>query len=132
MGSLRRIVFLSAVWIKSAGSSAARSYPVSLVYSGAYYWSDSTLDFQNNYGNWWSKTPLVDNSNGALNLHVSQVVLYPSYSGFIKTHGFSLRCVNLYDSTSTRSYQMFLMSFDKLFVQGEYYYSYISLRQSSK
>ena len=40
----------------SAGSSAARSYPVSLVLSGYYSWGTGYALAQNLYGVWWTSS----------------------------------------------------------------------------
>ena len=114
----------------SAGSNAARSYPVSLVLSGRYDWPNGQTKFQDGDGNWWGSN--TQNQWNSYDLGVHQTLLDPERL-HDNRYGFALRCVKrLYGSTSARSYQMFLMLFDKLFVQGEYYYSSISLRQSSK
>ena len=77
-----------------AGSSAARSYPVSLVLSGNYFWSSGTASSQNAYGDWWSSWARQDDSALSYSLDVSASRPVPQYTYF-KYVGFALRCVNI-------------------------------------
>ena len=76
----------------ATGSAAARKFPLSLVYSGHYYWSGGYLSQQGGYGHWWS-SPAYSTTH-AWDFLVSSSRLIP-LDGNNRTHGFALRCVSL-------------------------------------
>ena len=74
----------------SAGSSAARSYPVSLVLSGYYSWGTGYALAQNLYGVWWTSS--VQSASTAYYTIVIDYQLTQNPDP--KYVGHSLRCVN--------------------------------------
>ncbi len=58
-------------------STSTRRYPLSYVYSGVFYWSDSKLYNQNSYGVLWSTT--TNNAGTAYGLAVGGGDLRPQY-----------------------------------------------------
>ena len=76
----------------SAGSSAARSYPVSLVLSGFYDWKQAILN--GGQGRWWSTRSYSPSPENAYNLFSAMNALGPEYA-YIKQAGTPLRCVNI-------------------------------------
>ena len=80
-----------------AGSSAARSYPVSLVYSGNYNWRYGELDNEEKWGHWWSLYTYSDEGVMIMNTGWNGDTKYlnPQNSAY-KEYGFSLRCVKLF------------------------------------
>ena len=93
--------------IYSAGSNAARSYPVSLVFSGNYDMNDGTTFGQTQIGFYW--TVLTTYPTAATDLYIDSDYLDPRYSNG-KLNDFALRCINIaYGSTSARSYPVSLV-----------------------
>ena len=76
----------------SSGSTGARRYPLSYVFSGRYYWGSGTLYYQDSGGYWWS-TAAYSGSN-AYYLGMDSSNLGPQ-SNANKAYGFALRCVSL-------------------------------------
>ena len=76
----------------SAGSSAARSYPVSLVMSGYYYWQKGIISSQNVLGLLWSSSLVKQGEDWVLVLMLGSDFIRGSTQEYF--HGFSLRCVN--------------------------------------
>ena len=76
----------------SSGSTGARRYPLSYVFSGRYYWGSGTLYYQDSGGYWWS-TAAYSGSN-AYYLGMDSSNLGPQ-SNANKAFGFALRCVSL-------------------------------------
>ena len=75
-----------------AGSEGLRSYPLSFVFSGYYYWGDGKLYRQGARGDWWSST--VNSETNSRDLGVNSTELYPQ-SNNDKLGGFGVRCVSL-------------------------------------
>lgn len=75
----------------AAGSNSARSYPVSLAYTGCYTWGSGYLGYLGRVGYWWSASPSTFN---AYRLIVDSSRLAPQYNTN-KLSGFSVRCVSL-------------------------------------
>ena len=75
----------------ATGSTQARRYPLSLIYSGYFYWNNGGLYYQGSYGYWWSRTANSDTLS--YSLFVGSSYLLPQ-DGNNKLYGFSLRCVN--------------------------------------
>ncbi|MBQ3469679.1 hypothetical protein IJH16_01770 [Candidatus Saccharibacteria bacterium] len=92
------LAFLSAA---SPTPPIALRYPLSYVFSGAYYWGDGNLDTQGSRGLWWS-TKASSDSN-AYDLVMGDNYLAPQDSSN-KARGWALRCVSY--STSTRRYPL--------------------------
>ena len=93
----------------SSGSTGARRYPLSYVYSGVYYWLNGygLVDGQNSRGYWWSIT--ANSAGEAYFLYTYASFLDPQYSTG-KTNGQSLR------STITRRYPLSYV------FSGQYYW----------
>ena len=88
----RKTAFLSAALEFPYGSTSARSYPVSLVFSGAYYWSrGGATVHQNKEAYWWTDSSA--NQTLARIMSIDQSSLYPQ-NGYYKEYGYPLRCVN--------------------------------------
>ena len=73
----------------STGSLGARSYPLSYVYSGYYFWLTGMLYDQTGGGRYWPSS--ISNSNYSFDLHIENTRLVKSGGGN-KRIGFSLRC----------------------------------------
>ena len=73
-----------------AGSSAARSYPVSLVLGGYYLWNSGQLVYQDIEFGLWTSLAYSYGPNLSRNLGVSSVNLLPA-NAYPKTTGFALR-----------------------------------------
>ena len=87
MPAIRDMVLLSAQI--ATGSSAARSYPVSLVMSAGYWWSQGRTYYQDTFGEWWSSTSMSNVYAYMLGISASGVGAYPSND--LRTTGFALR-----------------------------------------
>ncbi|MBR3204680.1 hypothetical protein IKF81_03285 [Candidatus Saccharibacteria bacterium] len=74
----------------STSSLNAHKTPLSLVYSGYYYWVYGTLDNRGSDGFFWSSTS--GSTVGALDLHFLSTRLIPQ-GGYGKVGGFTIRCV---------------------------------------
>ena len=75
----------------ATGSTIARRYPLSFVFSGYYYWDNGQLYYQGASGNWWSTSATA--SDTARYLGMNATILNPQFNGS-KLGGFSLRCVS--------------------------------------
>ncbi|MBR3233700.1 hypothetical protein IKG12_02470, partial [Candidatus Saccharibacteria bacterium] len=77
----------------STGSLGARSYPLSYVYSGYYYWGTGRLYNQTLIGRYWSSS--IVSSTDSYYLYMDSTRLIKAYSTN-KRFGFALRCVARY------------------------------------
>ena len=75
----------------ATGSTNARRYPLSFVFSGDYYWNNGQLYSQGVASRWWSTTATA--SDTARRLGMVATGLGPQ-SVDNKLHGFTLRCVS--------------------------------------
>ena len=75
-----------------AGSEGLRSYPLSFVFSGNYYWGHGSLYYQSTGGHWWSSTVVSDTNSRSLYVYSSE--LRPQGNNN-KLYGFGVRCVSL-------------------------------------
>ena len=73
------------------GSTSARSYPVSLVFSGRYSLRNGEVGYQDSYSYTWSSTTTTQETVSALQMRDSIIMINPNFS---KMLGFALRCVN--------------------------------------
>ena len=80
--------FLSVV-SPSTGSTKARRYPLSYIFSGNYY-GTGEVGNQGTGGSWWTHT--VYDSSTAYRLGMSGTGLNPQLD-YAKNGGFSLRCI---------------------------------------
>ena len=78
------------VSLSFTGSLGARSYPLSYVYSGRYYWDTGRLYGQTIYGLYWSSS-IANNSNN-YGLHMASTRLIKANTND-KRSGNALRCV---------------------------------------
>ena len=77
----------------STGSTKARRYPLSYIFSGYYYWGGGNLNGQGTYGYWWSTS--ANSSTYAYNLYMDSSALGPQgYNS--KALGFPLRYATKY------------------------------------
>ena len=76
----------------STGSTKARQYPLSYIFSGYYYWGNGNLYSQGTNGYWWSTS--ANSSTYAYNLGMNSSGLNPQNS-LNKAYGLTLRCVAL-------------------------------------
>ena len=74
----------------ASGNKNARSYPLSYVYSGSYYWGTGRLYLQTVYGYYWSSS--IVSSTDSYRLDMSSTRLIKAYSNN-KRIGYALRCV---------------------------------------
>ncbi|MBR3204684.1 hypothetical protein IKF81_03305 [Candidatus Saccharibacteria bacterium] len=72
-----------------ASSLDAHKTPLSLVYSGYYFWVDGGLSSRGSYGRFWSSTSA--STANAHHLHFYSTRLQPQSSGS-KLVGFTIRC----------------------------------------
>ena len=70
----------------------SRRYPLSLIYSGNFYWNNGNLYNQGSIGYWWSRTANSDTNSYYLGVNSSDLNPQANYSKLI---GFPLRCSNL-------------------------------------
>ena len=82
-----------AVPLDSTGSLGARSYPLSYVYSGYYYWVTGRLYYQTLIGDYWSSS--IVSSTNSYNLNMGSTRLLKANS-VNKRLGYALRCVARY------------------------------------
>ncbi|MBQ3309294.1 hypothetical protein IJG78_01300 [Candidatus Saccharibacteria bacterium] len=75
---------------RSTGSTKARRYPLSYIYSGYYTWIDGRLSAWNTHGYWWSTS--ANSSTNAYRLDMNSSELSPQTASN-KIHGFTLRCI---------------------------------------
>ncbi|MBQ3309770.1 hypothetical protein IJG78_03805 [Candidatus Saccharibacteria bacterium] len=78
----------------STGSTKARRYPLSYIYSGYYVWGRGTLYFQGENGYWYST--VASSSTNAYRLSISDPTLNPQDNGG-NMNGFPLRCTFIND-----------------------------------
>ena len=74
----------------STSSLNAQKTPLSLVYSGNYYWVDGNLYSRGSVGVFWSSTPYSAAGALGLDFHSTRLV---SQHGDDKIYGFTIRCV---------------------------------------
>ncbi len=77
----------------SAGSNAGRSYPLSYLLSGNYYWDYGRLGDLGSRGRWWSST--IEGEGSAYNLNIHEDGIYAGDNRNMN-YGFPLRCVSTY------------------------------------
>ena len=115
---LLNLIATNYIALLSAGSSAARSYPVSLVLSGYYNWEEGTILTQDVYGYFWATSSSTSSATSRF-LYVGGDYLNPQ-NGAHKELGFTLRCKNsdLFPagSSAARSYPVSLV------LSGSYYW----------
>ncbi|MBR3233702.1 hypothetical protein IKG12_02480 [Candidatus Saccharibacteria bacterium] len=75
----------------STGSLGARSYPLSYVYSGYYYWDTGRLYDQTVIGSYWSSS--IVSSTSSYDLAMNNTRLIKANSGN-KRYGLALRCAH--------------------------------------
>ena len=80
----------TAINSSEAGSRAIRSFPLSLVFSGNYYWYSGGLNSRGTGGLYWSSTPYAATNSRYLYFNSTRV--YPQ-GGDYKTYGLTVRCV---------------------------------------
>ena len=73
------------------GAAMLHKMPLSIVFSGYYYWVSGSLDYRGSYGYYWSSTP-ASNYYSAYNLNFNSTYVYPQ-GGSNKPNGFTIRCV---------------------------------------
>ena len=93
------------VRLSAYGSTSARSYPVSLVFSGVY-WGSGYVANQNEGGYLYSNLGMVTKNSHSISLDITTGTVNPVGQSQ-KLHYFALRCP--YGSTSARSYPMSLV-----------------------
>ncbi|MBR3204527.1 hypothetical protein IKF81_02490 [Candidatus Saccharibacteria bacterium] len=74
----------------STSTINAHKTPLSLVYSGDYYWVNGSLNGRGSHGNFWSSTP--NSAAGAHFLNFYSTRLIPQ-NGYGKIDGLTIRCV---------------------------------------
>ena len=80
----------TAITSGSAGSLAMRQIPLSIPFTGYYYWSNGALNDRGSYGYFWSSTAY--STSNARSLDFGASLISPQSSGN-KVYGFSVRCV---------------------------------------
>ena len=75
----------------NTGSIAGRSYPLSYIYSGYYYWGSGKLSNLGGFGGWWSTTIKAEGS--AYGLRIDEGGIYADVY-YNMNVGFPLRCVS--------------------------------------
>ena len=84
------LIFLYTLVLFSTGSLGARSYPLSYVYPGYYYWGTGRLYRQSLSGVYWSST--IYHSSDSYRLGIDDSRLIKTHTGN-KREGRALRCV---------------------------------------
>ncbi|MBR3279247.1 MAG: hypothetical protein IKG01_10190 [Lachnospiraceae bacterium] len=74
----------------TGGSRMLRSYPLSIIFSGLYYWVSGDLNYRGTLGNYWSSTPYAYTYSHYLGF--TSTYVYPQ-NGNYKTNGLTVRCV---------------------------------------
>ncbi|MBR3204181.1 hypothetical protein IKF81_00665, partial [Candidatus Saccharibacteria bacterium] len=74
----------------SASSLNAHKTPLSLVYSGYYYWVNGILYLRGSYGLFWSSAPYSTAYAHDLNFYSTRLI---PQNGSNKINGFTVRCV---------------------------------------
>ncbi len=77
----------------NTGSIAGRSYPLSYLLSGYYYWGSGKLNNLGSFGGWWSNT--VEEGGLAYRLDIYEDEVYADVYNDMGL-GFPLRCVSTY------------------------------------
>ena len=72
------------------GSRKARNYPLSIIFSGDYYWVNGDLYNRGAAGFYWSSAPYAYTNSRDLGFHSTVV---DTQSGYDKTYGLTVRCV---------------------------------------
>ena len=80
----------TAINSSANGSRALRSFPLSIVFSGYYYWVNGGLSSRGTYGYYWSSTPYALTRAHYLNFNSTGV---NPQNGYNKTFGLAVRCV---------------------------------------
>ena len=75
-----------------SGSNSIKSYPLSYISSGEYFWTKGRLFYQAAYGDYWSVS-VFDRYDG-YTLNIRKLSLAKS-GRFNKVYGSSMRCANL-------------------------------------
>ncbi len=92
----------------NTGSIAGRSYPLSYLLSGNYYWYYGRLSHLGSYGNWWSNT--IEGGGRAYYLTIGEDGIYAD-DNYGMDLGFPLRCVSTYLCTfGTNLYWYYLFT----------------------
>ena len=79
------------ITIDSQGSIKARSYPISMIASGLYFWQNGQLYNQGSAGGLWTSTN--ENSNRAWLISIAITSVDPKNTDGNKVAGYALRCV---------------------------------------
>ena len=74
----------------SAGSQKMRSVPLSIIFSGSFYWVNGGLYGRGTDGSYWSSTPYA--STNSRRLVFNSTYVNPQ-GGYNKSYGFTVRCV---------------------------------------
>ena len=74
----------------STGSLGVRSYPLSYVYSGYYYWGTGRLYYQTLYGAYWSSSIVSSTNSYDLYMYSTRLIKANSAN---KRSGSALRCM---------------------------------------
>ena len=74
----------------STGSLGARSYPLSYVYSGSYYWDTGRLYYQTLRGAYWSSSIVSSTDSYYLYMYSTRLIKAGSFN---KRLGVALRCL---------------------------------------
>ncbi len=79
----------------STDTNKARSYPLSYLLSGGYYWSRGEIGVLNNFGYWWSKTAYGYDDDDELEFYGYFITNDAIYSDAnYAMNGQALRCVS--------------------------------------
>lgn len=77
---------------ETGGSASARSYPMSYVRAGDYYWGDGELHLQGTNGFWWASTN-VETGYKAYSFGLGENSILPQYRELQKYYGINIRCL---------------------------------------
>ena len=89
VGFLSYSNFLYTLVLFSTGNLGARSYPLSYVYSGNYYWDTGRLYLQTVNGLYWSSSIVSSTNSYYQYMYNTRLFKAPSYN---KRIGLALRC----------------------------------------
>ena len=73
-----------------SGNENARSYPLSYVYSGTYYWSTGRLYVQTVSGTYWPSSDYTSTNSYRLRMYNTRLIKADTYN---KRYGGALRCI---------------------------------------
>ena len=93
-------------------STNARKTPLSLVYSGFYYWVYGNLSYRGSYGYFWSSTPFSTASAHGLGFYFTRLL---PQDGLSKIDGLTIRCVGRQIVYKTMTLLLLLMPIKLLF-----------------